>query len=125
MSATDTATRWVYRFEDGSAEMRELLGNKGANLAEMTHILGPDKVPPGFTITTDACVAYMRSGGDLPTGLEEQVAEALAELEAASAKRFGDPENPLLCSVRSGAPVSMPGMLDTILNLGLSESAVE
>jgi pyruvate,orthophosphate dikinase len=120
----ETKGRWVYPFEEGSAEMRELLGNKGANLAEMTRVLGAEKVPGGFTVTTEACVEYMRTGG-LPAGLEEQIADAVGELERANAKGFGDPDDPLLLSVRSGAPVSMPGMLDTILNLGLSETAVQ
>ena len=125
MRGPTTTERWVYSLEDGSAEMRELLGNKGANLAEMTRVLGADKVPGGFTITTAACVEYMRNGGQLPAGLQEQIADAVGELERADDKRFGDPEDPLLLSVRSGAPVSMPGMLDTILNLGLTESSVE
>jgi pyruvate,orthophosphate dikinase len=120
-----TTARWVYSLEDGSAEMRDLLGNKGANLAEMTRVLGVEKVPGGFTITTAACVEYMHNGGQLPAGLEDQIADAVGELERANDKRFGDPEDPLLLSVRSGAPVSMPGMLDTILNLGLTESSVE
>jgi pyruvate,orthophosphate dikinase len=124
-SAVDPGTRWVYPFEDGSAEMRELLGNKGANLAEMTRVLGPDKVPGGFTISTAACVEYMRGDGRMPAGLEAQIADAVSELERANEKRFGDPDDPLLISVRSGAPVSMPGMLDTILNLGLTGAAVD
>jgi pyruvate,orthophosphate dikinase len=117
--------RWVYDFADGSAEMRALLGGKGANLAEMTTVLGPERVPAGFTITTAACVEYMRAGTEaLPEGLEAQIAAALERLEAGAGKRFGDPEEPLLLSVRSGAPVSMPGMLDTILNLGLNSDSV-
>jgi pyruvate,orthophosphate dikinase len=124
-SAVEPGTRWVYPFEDGSAEMRELLGNKGANLAEMTRVLGPDKVPGGFTITTAACVEYMRGDGRMPAGLEEQITDAVTGLEDANGKRFGDPDDPLLISVRSGAPVSMPGMLDTILNLGMTGTAVE
>jgi pyruvate,orthophosphate dikinase len=115
----------VYSLEEGSAEMRDLLGNKGANLAEMTRLLGAERVPAGFTITTAACVEYMKGEGRLPVGLEEQVAEAVADLEGSAEKRFGDPDDPLLVSVRSGAAVSMPGMLDTILNLGLTEGAVE
>ncbi len=115
--------RWVVGFADGSAAMRDLLGNKGANLAEMTRVLGPGRVPQGFTITTTACVEYMRSGGDLPDGLDEQIGTALSALEAEAGKRFGDPADPLLLSVRSGAPVSMPGMLDTVLNLGLGEQS--
>ena len=118
------ATKYVYDFSEGSAEQRELLGGKGANLAEMTRVLGPDRVPAGFTITTEACVAYMR-GGVEPEGLDEQVAEALARLEEHVGKRLGDPDDPLLVSVRSGARESMPGMLDTVLNLGLNERSVE
>ena len=105
--------------------MRELLGNKGANLAEITRVLGAQNVPGGFTITTAACVEYMRNGGQLPAGLDDQIAAAVGELEHASGKQFGDPDDPLLLSVRSGAPVSMPGMLDTILNLGLTEASVK
>ena len=119
-----TATRWVYDFADGSREMRELLGGKGANVAEMTRVLGPSRVPAGFTITTEACVAYLRDGG-LPDGLEEEVDEALARLERQAGKALGDPEDPLLVSVRSGAQESMPGMLDTVLNLGLNDESVE
>src|SRR5881227_1501989 len=105
-------TRWVYDFADGSREMRELLGGKGANVAEMTRVLGADQVPAGFTITTEACVAYMRAGRE-PDGLDEQVADALSRLENSAGKKFGDDEDPLLVSVRSGARESMPGMLDT------------
>ena len=120
-SATSTAAdSWVFDFDQGSREMRELLGGKGANIAEMTRLLGPERVPAGFTITTEACVAYMR-GGEQPPGLAEQVDHALARLEERVGKRLGDPEDPLLVSVRSGARVSMPGMLDTVLNLGLNE----
>ena len=103
--------------------MRDLLGGKGANLAEMTRVLGPGLVPPGFTITTEACVAYMRTGHE-PEGLAEQVAAALGRLEETAGKRFGDKDDPLLLSVRSGGRQSMPGMLDTILNLGLNDQAV-
>src|SRR3989442_15738226 len=105
--------------------MRELLGGKGANVAEMTRILGPDRVPAGFTITTEACVAYMNAGKELPEGMEAEVAEALARLEEQAGKRLGDPDDPLLVSVRSGARESMPGMMDTVLNLGLNDQAVE
>src|SRR5436305_15086630 len=94
--------RWVYDFADGSRDMRELLGGKGANVAEMTRVLGVDRVPPGFTVTTEACVAYMREGRE-PDGLQEQVAAALARLEETTGKRFGDDRDPLLVSVRSGA----------------------
>src|SRR5690348_5177027 len=104
--------------------MRDLLGGKGANVAEMTRVLGVDRVPQGFTITTEACVAYMREGHE-PDGMKDQVADALARLEQLSGKRFGDDSDPLLVSVRSGARESMPGMMDTILNLGLNDRAVE
>ena len=107
-TATETTRAWVYDLNDGSAEMRELLGNKGANLAEMIHVLGPETVPGGFTVTTEACVEYMRNGP--PPGLDDEVDEALAVLEERSGLSFGDPADPLLVSVRSGAPVSMPGM---------------
>ncbi|MBS1884288.1 MAG: pyruvate, phosphate dikinase, partial [Actinobacteria bacterium] len=115
--------KWVYDFAEGSREMRDLLGGKGANVAEMTRILGPERVPAGFTITTEACVAYMGTD-EFPAGLEEQVAAALARLEEQAGKRLGDPEDPLLVSVRSGARESMPGMLDTVLNLGLNDASV-
>src|SRR3954454_23095996 len=105
--------------------MRELLGGKGAGIAEMTRVLGADRVPAGFTITTEACVAYMRAGREEPEGLDEQVAGALRELEEHSGKRLGDPGDPLLVSVRSGARESMPGMMDTVLNLGLNDRSVE
>jgi pyruvate,orthophosphate dikinase len=117
-------TKLVYDFAEGSRDMRELLGGKGANVAEMTRLLGPDRVPAGFTITTEACVAYMEAGRTEPDGLEEQVAEALGRLETEAGKRLGDSEDPLLVSVRSGARESMPGMMDTVLNLGLSDDAV-
>jgi pyruvate, orthophosphate dikinase len=118
------ASKWVYEFSEGSREMRELLGGKGANVAEMTRILGPERVPAGFTITTEACVEYMRAG-EFPDGLDHQVDEALADLEERAGKRLGDPEDPLLVSVRSGARESMPGMLDTVLNLGLNDESVQ
>jgi pyruvate, orthophosphate dikinase len=117
-------SKLVYDFAEGSREMRDLLGGKGANVAEMTRVLGPERVPAGFTITTEACVAYLRSGGEMPAGLEEQVAEALARLQERAGRALGDPEDPLLVSVRSGARESMPGMLDTVLNLGLGDRAV-
>ncbi|MGZ5336176.1 MAG: pyruvate, phosphate dikinase [Solirubrobacterales bacterium] len=124
-TATDTAAKYVYGFAEGSREMRALLGGKGANLAEMTRVLGAGLVPAGFTISTEACVAYMESGGELPEGLDAQVDEALAQLERTAGKSLGDPSDPLLVSVRSGARDSMPGMLDTILNLGLNDGSVE
>jgi pyruvate, orthophosphate dikinase len=122
--AEDSPMKWVYDFSEGSKEMRDLLGGKGANVAEMTRILGPERVPAGFTITTEACVAYM-DGEEFPAGLDDQVAAALARLEEQAGKRLGDPADPLLVSVRSGARESMPGMLDTVLNLGLNDASVE
>jgi pyruvate,orthophosphate dikinase len=105
--------------------MRALLGNKGANLAEMTQVLGPGRVPGGFTITTAACVRYQENHREMPDGLADQIEDALRVLEEESGKRLGDPDDPLLVSVRSGAPVSMPGMLDTVLNLGLNAESVK
>src|SRR3954465_13766257 len=99
--ATVTGTKWVYPFEEGSKEMRDLLGGKGANVAEMTRILGADRVPAGFTITTEACVAYMNADRKEPEGLDDQVAEALSRLEDHVGKRLGDSDDPLLVSVRS------------------------
>jgi pyruvate,orthophosphate dikinase len=115
--------RYVYAFDEPCEGGRELLGGKGIGLAEMTQLGVP--VPAGFTITTDACRAYMHGGGGLPEGLEEEVGRHIARLEEQAGKRFGDTEDPLLVSVRSGAAVSMPGMMDTILNLGLGDEAVE
>ena len=114
-------TRYVYDFSEPSVGGRDLLGGKGIGLAEMMQLGIP--VPSGFTITTDACRAYLREGG-LPSGLEEEIAEHIARLEEQAGKRFGDPDDPLLVSVRSGAAVSMPGMMDTILNVGLNDVAV-
>src|SRR4051794_38064716 len=121
---TETETKWVYEFSEGSRDMRDLLGGKGANVAEMTRVLGAERVPAGFTITTEACVAYMRDEG-FPDGLEEQVTAALEQLEEQAGKKLGDADDPLLVSVRSGARESMPGMLDTVLNLGLNDESVE
>ena len=115
--------KYVYSFNEGSKDMRNLLGGKGANLAEMTNIGLP--VPFGFTITTEACRKYTEDGGVLSQEVIDEVWEHLAELEEVMGKKFGDNENPLLVSVRSGAPISMPGMMDTILNLGLNDVAVE
>ena len=117
-------SQWVYDFADGSREMGDLLGGKGANVAEMTRVLGSDRVPAGFTITTEACVEYMRADRHEPEQMEEQVAQALARLERQVGKKLGDREDPLLVSVRSGGRVSMPGMLDTVLNLGLNDDSV-
>ncbi len=113
----------IYLFEEGRAEMRMLLGNKGANLAEMTNLGLP--VPSGFTITTEVCREYYRNGQKLPEGLMDEVRRYMAKVEKKVGRRFGDPENPLLVSVRSGAPASMPGMMDTILNLGLNDQTVQ
>src|SRR5688500_3665209 len=118
------ATKWVDDFAEGSREMRDLLGGKGAHVADMTRSLGPERVPAGFTVTTEACVAYMRDETE-PDGMEEQVDEALRRLEEQAGKRLGDPDDPLLVSVRSGARDSMPGMMDTVLNLGLNDESVE
>src|SRR4051794_39705733 len=125
MSIAPTATRWVYDFDEGSRDMRELLGGKGANVAEMTRVLGADRVPAGFTITTEACVRYLHDGGAPPPELAEQVDAALARLERRAGRLLGDRDEPLLVSVRSGARDSMPGMLDTVLNLGLNDASVE
>src|ERR1700750_1784962 len=119
------AEQWVYDFTEGSKDMRELLGGKGANVAEMTRVLGADRVPAGFTITTAACVEYMRAGREEPDGRAEQVADALERLQEHTGKQLGDDEDPLLVSVRSGARESMPGMLDTVLNLGMNDTSVE
>ena len=116
--------RWLLDFADGGREMRDLLGGKGANVAEMTRVLGPKRVPAGFTITTEACVAYMRGDGTFPEGLEQEVGSALERLEARAQRRLGNVGDPLLVSVRSGARESMPGMLDTVLNLGLNDDTV-
>lgn len=115
--------KWVYAFEEGSKDMRLILGGKGSGLAEMTRLGIP--VPPGFTVTTEACVWFFKNGNKFPDGLEEQIRDHLTKLENKMGKKFGDPNNPLLVSVRSGAPVSMPGMMDTVLNLGLNDISVE
>jgi pyruvate,orthophosphate dikinase len=115
--------KWVYLFTEGNASMRDLLGGKGAGVAEMTRTGVP--VPPGFTITTEACNEYYARGRQFPEGLWEQTLEALKVIEAQVGKKFGDPSNPLLVSVRSGARESMPGMMDTVLNLGLNKETLE
>ena len=115
--------KWVYKFEEGSAAMRNLLGGKGCNLAEMTNLGMP--IPQGFTVTTEACTDYYNSGKQITKEIQDQIFEALAWLEGVNGKKFGDTEDPLLVSVRSGARASMPGMMDTILNLGLNDVAVE
>ncbi|MFY9139420.1 MAG: PEP/pyruvate-binding domain-containing protein, partial [Thermacetogeniaceae bacterium] len=114
--------KYVYLFEEGNAGMRDLLGGKGAGLAEMTNLGLP--VPPGFIITTEACNEYSAKG-EFPAGLEEQIEEALSALEKKVGKALGDKKNPLLLSVRSGAKISMPGMMDTVLNLGLNDETVK
>ena len=116
--------KYVYQFTEGNAQMRELLGGKGANLAEMTSIFGKDRVPQGFTITTEACTQYYEDGG-ISDEIMAEIEENIAKMEEVTGKKFGDVENPLLVSVRSGARASMPGMMDTILNLGLNETVVE
>lgn len=120
-------TNWVYSFGDGKAEgeasMKNLLGGKGANLAEMSNIGLP--VPPGFTITTEVCTYYYAHQDSYPSDLKDQVAAALSQVEKTVGAKFGDAENPLLVSVRSGARVSMPGMMDTVLNLGLNDVTVK
>ena len=116
------ATKWVYMFTEGNADMRNLLGGKGANLAEMTNLGLP--VPQGFTITTEACTQYYEDGRQINEEIMAQIMEAITKMEGITGKKFGDKENPLLVSVRSGARASMPGMMDTILNLGLNEDVV-
>jgi len=115
--------KYVYFFNEGKANMKTILGGKGAGLAEMTRIGLP--VPQGFTISTEACIEYYRNGTRYPEGLEEQIKDKLQQLEKISKKKLGDPKNPLLVSVRSGAAISMPGMMDTVLNLGLNNFTIQ
>ena len=115
--------KWVYLFSEGNKDMRGLLGGKGANVAEMTNAGLP--VPPGFTVTTEACNEYFRLDRRFPEGMWDQVLAALKEVEKQTGKKFGDPDNPLLVSVRSGGRVSMPGMMDTVLNVGLNEDTLQ
>ncbi len=115
--------KFVYRFDEGNGKMRELLGGKGANLAEMTNLGLP--VPPGFTVTTEACTQYYEDGRNINEDIRRQIFDALADLEAKMGKKLGDEKDPLLVSVRSGSRASMPGMMDTILNLGLNDKSVE
>ena len=115
--------KFVYLFTEGNGSMRELLGGKGANLAEMTNIGMP--VPQGFTITTEACTQYYEDGRQINPEIQAEILEYVGKLEEITGKKFGDLEKPLLVSVRSGARASMPGMMDTILNLGLNEDVVE
>ena len=115
--------KYVYLFTEGNGSMRELLGGKGANLAEMTNIGLP--VPQGFTISTEACTKYYEDGRRINDDIQAEIMEYVSKLEQITGKKFGDKQNPLLVSVRSGARASMPGMMDTILNLGLNEEVVE
>ena len=124
MGVAPAGTKWVYDFAEGSKEMRNLLGGKGANVAEMTRILGADRVPAGFTITTEACVSYMEHGQSVPDGMDGRSTRRSPGWRTTAGKTLGDPEDPLLVSVRSGARESMPGMLDTVLNLGLNDRSV-
>src|SRR4051812_39587069 len=127
MATNSKPAKYVYLFgnkkSDGDGSMKPLLGGKGANLAEMSRIGLP--VPPGFTITTEVCTYYYENGKTYPKGLRSQVDVALADVGRITGKRFGDSSNPLLVSVRSGARASMPGMMDTVLNLGLNDATVE
>ena len=115
--------KYVYAFKEGNKDMRNILGGKGANLAEMTNLGLP--IPQGFTISTEACTDYYNNGKNISEEIEKQIYEALSKLEEIQNKKFGDNNDPLLVSVRSGARASMPGMMDTILNLGLNDEAVE
>ena len=115
-------SKYVYLFSEGNGKMRELLGGKGANLAEMTGLGMP--VPQGFTITTEACTRYYEDGRRIGDDIMEEIMQNVAKMEELNGKKFGDLENPLLVSVRSGARASMPGMMDTILNLGLNDQVV-
>ena len=114
---------YVYLFEEGSSKLRNLLGGKGADLAEMTALGLP--VPPGLTITTEACNYYSSHGSKFPEGLEQEITTKIRKIESKTGRVFGSPSNPLLVSVRSGAPISMPGMMDTVLNLGLNDNTVQ
>src|SRR5690554_2219273 len=117
------SNKYVYLFSEGNAGMRDLLGGKGANLAEMTNMGLP--VPQGFTVTTEACTRYYQDGQVIADDIIEQIYKAMAQVEEIVGKKFGDLENPFLVSVRSGSRASMPGMMDTILNLGLNDAAVQ
>ena len=114
--------KWIYSFAEGNKNLKELLGSKGANLAEMTRMGIP--VPPGFIITTELCREYLKTG-QVPSELEDQVNKSLAALESQLSRNFGDAKHPLLVAVRSGAKISMPGMMETILNVGLNDQSVE
>ena len=119
------ANKWVYMFSEGDMTMRNLLGGKGANLAEMTSILGADVIPQGFTVTTEACTQYYEDGRKINDEIMAQIMDGVKKMEEINGKKFGDAQNPLLVSVRSGARASMPGMMETILNLGLNDQTVE
>src|SRR6476469_2422288 len=121
--AKSTTNKWVYLFEEGAGDDKALLGGKGAGLCEMTRAGLP--VPPGLIVTTEACNAFFDNDKAFPEGMWEQVKEGLQKIEEKVGKKFGDPKNPLLVSVRSGAAFSMPGMMDTVLNLGLNEETVQ
>ena len=121
-AVTTSVTKYVYDFNEGNRDMKDLLGGKGANLAEMTNMGLP--VPPGFTITTEACLTFLAQGGP-PPGMLQEAGEHLARLQETMGKQLGDPDDPLLVSVRSGAKFSMPGMMDTVLNLGLNDVSVK
>ena len=122
-STEQQTTKWVYLFEEGPGDDKALLGGKGAGLCEMTRAGLP--VPPGLIVTTQACNAFFDNEKAFPEGMWEQVKEGLQKIEEKVGKKFGDPKNPLLVSVRSGAAFSMPGMMDTVLNLGLNEETVQ
>ncbi|NLM19176.1 MAG: pyruvate, phosphate dikinase, partial [Clostridiaceae bacterium] len=115
--------KYVYMFTEGNATMRELLGGKGANLAEMINLGLP--VPGGFTVTTEACTRYYEDGEVIASEIKDEIKKSVVKLEEVTGKNFGDPANPLLVSVRSGARASMPGMMDTVLNLGLNDEVVD
>ncbi|NMD05612.1 MAG: pyruvate, phosphate dikinase, partial [Deltaproteobacteria bacterium] len=115
-------TKYVYTFSEGYGKSKNLLGGKGVGLAEMAHLKIP--IPPGFTITTEVCIAFLKNKGRYPQGLKEQVAKALQKMEKETGMKFGDPKNPLLCSARSGARKSMPGMMETVLNIGLTSKTI-
>src|SRR5262245_48335036 len=123
MTTVAQKTKWVYLYQEGNAQMRDLLGGKGAGLAEMRNAGLP--VPPGFTITTAACIAYYDAGKQFPPGMWDQTLEGLRQVEGETGRKLGDPTNPLLVSGRSGAKFSMPGMMDTVLNLGLNSSTLD
>ncbi|MCK7495316.1 MAG: hypothetical protein MZW92_32685 [Comamonadaceae bacterium] len=119
---SEVMAKYVYSFSEGYGKSKNLLGGKGVGLAEMANLKIP--IPPGFTITTEVCTAFYENKGRYPQGLKEQVAKALQKMEKDSGMKFGDPKNPLLCSARSGARSSMPGMMETVLNIGLTSKTI-